>query len=255
MESRDVLIYFALLYKGDWNDIIKALEKHEIVDEELYLKMMQKVKCKICTIIDNDYPEVMKKIYKPPFVIFYYGDFSLLYKDNIIGVVGSREPLPYSIDACVEVLKNIGEKDPVIISGLALGIDTIAHKCALNNGYQTIAVLGSGIDYCYPLENYRLYDQIKYTGLIISEHPYKEIVSKEAFVFRNRLIAGLSKVLLIPEVKTKSGTLATIKYGVDFSKEILVIPHPIFDKTFNNSLIQEGAKITISNKDILDELK
>lgn len=252
LKMREVLIYFALKYKGNWELIHSAINLKEEIDINYLNVEMGKIKYNIVTLIDQNYPEQLKKIYQPPFVLFYYGDLSLLKNDFLLGVVGSRKVSDYGKKSCQKIIDDLKDEDVVIISGLAKGIDSIAHESAIRNNLKTIAVLGTGIDYCYPKENFYLYQKIKKDGLIISEYPYKELVSKNSFVLRNRLIAGLSNKLLIPEVQDRSGTLVTIRFALNYGKEIFVIPTSIFDGTYNNELIFQGATPILNGKSIFE---
>ncbi len=253
MNVREIVCYFAIKYKGDWDNIKEAFNKTEKLDDENILKKVQELKCNYVTLIDEDYPKCLKNIYKPPFILFYYGDISLLKHRHYLGVVGSRDYSSYGEKSTLSLLSGLKNLNPVIVSGLAYGIDTIAHKCALENNFKTIAVLGTGIDYCYPKENYRLYEEIKEKGLVISEYPFKETVSRNTFANRNRIIVGLSDKILIPEVKQNSGTLISVRFALNDGKDIFVVPHSIFDNDFGNTLIQEGAKLVSSSKDIIEE--
>ena len=253
-ENNKVLIYFALKYKGDWKKIYLALKyKEEYIEKEL-LEELKRINCNIVTMLDNDYPYQFKNIKNPPFVLFYYGDLSIITSKKILAVVGSRKCSSYGKEACEKVLKDLN-KEWVIVSGLAEGIDTIAHQVALDNNLKTIAILGVGIDKCYPKQNFKLYERIKEKGLIISEYPYKEVVSKMNFTFRNRLISALSNGILIPECQDKSGSLITLRYGLEQGKDIMVIPSSISLGTYNNSLIQQGAIPIICSNDIEEQLK
>ena len=146
---RNMIFYYALKYKGVWKDIYNAIKQKEEWDEEWTLEAIKKTKANWVTVIDSNYPERFKFINNPPFIIFYYGDLSLIDSDIILGVVGSRNASSYGKRACLKILSEL-DKDMVILSGLASGIDTVAHQYALDNNMKTIAVLGNGIDRCYP---------------------------------------------------------------------------------------------------------
>jgi DNA processing protein len=256
MQIKEILVYFAIKYQGDWEKILHALRNYERVDDKEVKATLSQIKSKYTTIVDEDFPPSLKDCMKPPFVIFYYGDLSLANNlSNCLGVVGSREASVYGLNACEKVISELKESSIVIVSGLAHGIDAMAHQSALQNNLKTIAILGTGIDYCYPKSNLDLYHTIKEKGLVLSEYPGTCCVGKTTFAFRNRLIASLSKMLLIPEAHVKSGTFVTIRFALDLGKDILVIPHPIFANQVNNMLIQEGAKLVATGKDILDEMK
>ena len=255
MEEKNKLLFYALKYKGDWDRIITAINFEEEIDKEEFDVAFKKMNCKYITILDPEYPSSFKHIHKPPLVLFYYGDLSLLTNRNLLGIVGSRHPTNYGKNVCEELIGGLEIKNVVIVSGLAKGIDSIAHKMALRKKIKTIAILGVGIDYCYPKENFELYNKIKEEGLIISEYPYKEVVCKKNFPLRNRLVAALSDVLFIPDVKEKSGTQITIRFALEEGKDILVVPSSIFEGLNNNFLISQGAIPVMSSKDIEEYLK
>ena len=149
MNVREIICYFAIKYKGDWDKIKEAFTKMEKIDDEEIIKKVESLKCNYITLMDEDYPRCLKNIYKPPFILFYYGDINLLKYKHYLGVVGSRDYSSYGEKATLSLLSGLKNLNPVIVSGLAYGIDTIAHKCALENDFKTIAVLGTGIDYCF----------------------------------------------------------------------------------------------------------
>ncbi len=229
MDSRKRLISYALKYNGNYNAIKKAIELNEKVEEKDYSNCI--------TIFDDIYPNEFLQLKSPPFVLFYKGNLELL-KEDKIAIVGSRKPCEYSIEATKYIATNRKE---VIVSGLAKGIDGVAHCYAS----KSIGVIGCGIDYIYPFENYYLYKRLEKDGLILSEYPHTVKPFPSNFPFRNRLIAALGKEILIMEAHEKSGTLTTINEALELGKEIKVLPFNIFDKCgkYNNELIYEGATI------------
>lgn len=247
--AKRVLLYLSLKYKGDWDLVCSNIGKEEIDDNYLN-KELSNMKFNYITILDDEYPSQLKGIYKPPLVLYYYGDITLLKRKLVLGVAGSRDASSYGLEACSKIISEIEDKDTVILSGLARGIDTIALSSARKHNFKTIAVLATGIDYCYPYENYNLYKNMKEDGLIISEYPYKEIVNKKNFTFRNRLIAAFSSMLFIPEVTDRSGTLVTIKHALSMDKEVLVVPTSIFDNQYNNHILKCGGKVITTGKDL-----
>ena len=200
--------------------------------------------------MDKEYPPELKKVYRAPIVLYYYGDISLLYKEKeALAVIGSRE--------CTEVGRTITDQlvtelapDFRIVSGLAKGIDAVAHESAIKAGGDTIAVLGSGIDYCYPYENYALYRLIKEKGLVISEYPNFTMPTQISFPMRNRIIAGLSKGILITEAKKKSGTMITVRWAQMIDKDIMCVPYRPSDESGCNQLIKEGAFMVEDSDDV-----
>ena len=196
----------------------------------------------------------LKNCFSPPFVIYYKGNKNLLYDKNILAVIGSREPTKYGIDATKKVLNELLDLENItIVSGLAKGIDAIAHQISLNHKQNTIAVLGCGLDVYYPKENFILYKDIEENGLLISEFPLGIGPDKKNFPQRNRIIAALAKSVLVCDALIVSGTQNTIRHALELDKNILAIPHPIFNESFCNKLIKEGATPILCGKDIIEE--
>ncbi len=250
---RNILIYFAIKYKGDYVKILDAIKRKEQIDKS-ELEKLKKQNIKALTCLDNNYPSYFKEMLYAPLVLFYEGDISLLDSPYRLGVIGSRQCHEYGKSATSKVLKELFDKRPVtIVSGLAQGIDTIAHQTAIENNQRTIAVLGTGIDICYPKENFTLYRRIKEYNLIISEYPFGVGPSHNNFPFRNRLISGISQKILVSEAAIKSGTQITIRYALEQNKDVFAIPHPIIEESFCNILISQGAKPIFNGLDIDEE--
>ncbi len=236
--DKKALIYYSHKYNGEYNLILKAIynkEPYECLDIN-----------NCFTIYDDIYPKEFLKLNKPPLVIYYYGNLSLLKKAKI-AIVGSRD-----VDEVASVLtKKITEilsKKYIIVSGMAKGVDAIAHENSLLNG--TIAILGSGIDYIYPKVNEALYKKICKNGLIISEYPNKAKPLASHFPFRNRLIAALGNKLIVTCAKTRSGTFTTVNEALELNKDVYVLPYRYddYNSIGSNELIEEGANIiTINN--------
>ena len=249
----EILVYFALKYNGDFDLILKALDTKEYVDEEEKKDALKQVKCSYTTIISEDYPLLLKDITCPPFVLFYYGDLSLLNK-TCIGMIGSRYPSSYGRRATRILLSQLAKEDVTIISGMAIGIDGECHREAMNNHLHTCAILGSGIDYCYPKKHEEMYQYMKEHELVISEYPLDMMPRKECFPKRNRLISGLSSKLVVIEANKKSGTMITVGFALEQGKDVLAVPSRIDDMQGCNELISQGAKIVLKGEDIIEEL-
>lgn len=253
-DSRKLLIYMAVKYKGDYEQMINAMLLKD-VDEpyEEVMKVNNSLPCKVMTYLDYDYPDRLRQIKKPPLVLFYYGDISLLDKKSI-SVVGSREYSNYGKHCTERVIAGI-IKGKVVVSGLAKGIDAIAHKAAIDNGGRTIAILGSGIDYCYPAENKELYEEIKKNHLVMSEYPFDTMPDRDHFPMRNRIVAALGNALFVPQINAyMSGTMITLNLALDLNKEVFVAPHPLGSETVNNQLLNEGATLVESKEQMLRDL-
>ncbi len=248
MNPRDYLIYLSLKFNGDYKMLMEAINKREeIPDFE-----QPNLKCNAVTVLDDDYPQELKNFYQFPLVLFYYGDLSLIKNINKnLAVVGSRRVSTYGYRKTKEIVSELA-KDVNIVSGLAIGTDSIAQKVALNSGGKVIAVLGSGIDYCYPSRNKDLYEELKKNHLVISEYPGLTEPTPDKFPFRNRLIAMFSNTILIPEAKLKSGTSVTAAYGIGYNKNICCIPHLASKESLCNNLIANGAFLVEDAKDVLE---
>ena len=227
--DRNLLIAYSLYYEGDYQKIIKAIEAEESVP---LLECLNNA----ITIYDKEYPSSLLDLNLPPLVLYYKGNLELLRKPAI-GVVGSRTPCDYALKATELLVRN--NSDKVIVSGLAKGIDACSHE----NAHETIGVLGCGIDYIYPYNNYHLFKEIEKNGLIISEYPGMVKPLSYHFPFRNRIIAGLSDRVYIMQSSPRSGTMTTVNETLELGKDIRVLPYSIFSEAgrHNNHLIYEGA--------------
>lgn len=208
--------------------------------------------------INNEkYPQKLKNIYDSPTKIYVLGNKEILNQKSI-AIVGSRNATQYGKKTAYEIAKKISEKGINIISGLAIGIDTYAHLGTLQQEKgKTIAVLGSGIDKIYPKENIQLAQNIiKSGGCILSEYPLGEKANRMNFPQRNRIISGLSDGILVVEANQKSGALITVEFGLEQGKDIFAVPGDINKPQSKgcNMLIKDGAKIVLSEQEILDEI-
>ena len=250
MEPRETLLYLALKYKGEWNPIYDDISGHKEIDEKEAQKLISTVKSKYITIVDPEYPQSLKEAYKPPFVLFYYGDISLLSDDNNkIAVVGTRKPSKYGIEMTEKLVKGIA-KDYVVISGMAIGVDAIAHRSTIASGGKTVGILGNGIDFHYLEENMDIYEECKKNHLVISEYPGNTPPNPACFPIRNRIIAGLCNNLLVTEGKVRSGTQITALLMVQKSGNVCCVPTRAEEESICNHLIKEGAYLVESIDDI-----
>lgn len=205
---------------------------------------------------DAEYPEALEEIDVPPAILYYKGDVGLL-KTNCLGVVGTREPSRYGRDYTEKFVEVLAKCSLTIVSGMARGVDSVAHRTALQNDGKTIAVLGCGIDIVYPANNVQLYDDIARDGLIISEYPIGTPSLAYNFPERNRIISGLSRGILITEAGLKSGSLITAEYAIKQNRELFVIPSALNSPRGqgSNLLLKtcQGA-IVLSPDDIISAL-
>ena len=207
----------------------------------------------------DEYPFHWKLISGMPNVFFCIGKKSILKKCNTNGavaIVGSRYPSQYSKDVTKEFTAEITNKDVVVVSGMALGIDGIAHATTLQNNKSTIAVVPGGCDVVYPHQNYDLYQRIIEDGLVISELIPGTQIIKQYFPSRNRLIAGLSDCCMIMEAGASSGTLHTASFAANQGKNVYVLPNTIYSTNSLGglALIRDGAKILLNTNEVIDDI-
>ena len=254
MKSHDILVALAVKMNGDWNAIYEFISTKQEFPEEEAKKLLKKVNSKAITCLDEAYPAYLKEIKKPPFVLFYHGDISLL-KDGskIISVVGARKNTAYGKKATEDLVGQLS-KNFIIASGMAIGIDSIAHRTAIRNGGKTIAILGCGINVCYIPDCLDIYEECKKNHLVISEYPDLTPPTIKSFPVRNRIIAGITRCLLIPEGKISSGTSITAGLMVENNGEVCCVPTDMYSNSLCNHLISYGAVLVETVQDIYDAI-
>lgn len=210
----------------------------------------------VITIFDEKYPQALKQIYDPPWVLYGKGDAELLRQPPLLAVVGSRNGTDYGKKAIAELFPSLIKKKITIVSGLAKGIDTYAHKAAIRFGGKTIAVIAGGIFHIYPAENKELALYLMKHHLVISEFPPDTKPIRWHFPTRNRIISGLCQGTFIVEAKERSGALITADYALQEGREVFALPGNIFNpyNKGTNRLIQQGAKLVAGPEDIIEEL-
>lgn len=207
------------------------------------------------TIYDEKYPKSLNYISDNPKVIYKKGE--LIEDDGLsIGIVGARKATDYGKWACEKFTRELVDMGVTIVSGVALGIDEIAHKTALDLGGRTIGVLGNGLNRVYPYKNRGLYEEIAKHGALLTEFPLDTPPLAYNFPQRNRIISGLSLGVIVIEAKEKSGSLITAHYAVDQGKEVFAVPGNINSlySSGTNKLIKDGARPLINIEDILEEI-
>lgn len=214
---------------------------------------------KIKTISKNDpaFPPVLKQLHKVPEAIYAIGNLNLLRDNKAVGVVGSRKVSSYGRTVTSRLAGELAQRGIVIVSGLALGVDSLAHRAAVAANKPTIAVLPTGIDTIYPASHQTLAKQIlEKNGLLVSEYAPGVPALKHQFIERNRLIAALSNTLVITEAAERSGSLHTARFALELGRSVMAVPGPITSplSAGTNRLIQSGASPILSSDDILDEL-
>lgn len=217
-------------------------------------QIIQQENIRLLTYTDGDYPALLREIYDHPLLLYVQG--TLKAEDaTSIGMVGTRMPTGYGSAIARKWAAQLAARGFTIISGLARGIDTHAHLGALDVKGRTIAVLGYGFGYIYPRENEQLYHAIAATGAVITEYPYKRYHGKASFPLRNRLIAGLSRALLVVESRDSGGAMITAHFANDYNRTVCAVPGPVNGSASmgTNRLIRDGATLVRNVDDIADE--
>ena len=208
------------------------------------------------TIEDDIYPQCLKEISNPPLKLYYKGNLDLLKDERLIAVVGTRNPSSYGKLCCEYMVKKMTSANITIVSGFAKGIDSIAHKTSLLAGGKTIAVIASGLDIVYPASNLSLYREIEEKGLILSEYEAGVKPFKFNFPQRNRIIAGLSKGIIVVESKDRGGSLITADLALEFNRDVYAVPGDVFSEYSKgcNNLIRDSKAKSLSNiNELLDD--
>ncbi|MBR5329452.1 MAG: DNA-processing protein DprA [Firmicutes bacterium] len=249
---------------SEWDEVL-PLSREKVANLRLYKKEVdpemieaycRKIGVKVVTVEDDDFPDYLRHVDYPPYYLYYFGtlpDPDLL----SIAVVGARKYSDYGKAATEKIVTDLVEKAGVhIVNGMAEGVDGAALKAALRAGGHPTAVLGTGIDVIYPAFHRSLYAELKEKGCILTEYPFGMQGLKQNFPMRNRLVTGLSNGVLIPEASRKSGTLHSVRHGLDQGKNIYAMPGSVFSKLSElpHYLIQSGqAKFAACAEDILED--
>ncbi|WP_235907439.1 DNA-processing protein DprA [Niallia circulans] len=238
----------------------KFLEKETIEDfysHTLHQQIQQYTQqgIHIITYFDPSYPSLLKEIYQPPWVLYAKGDLSLLQQPRQLAIVGSRDATVYSRRAVKAIMQELVNEEVVIVSGLAAGVDALAHETALEFNGKTIGILAGGFKHIYPKHNLPLAEKMMKTQLLLSEYPPFTRPQKWQFPMRNRIISGITKGTLVVEAKRKSGSLITANLALQEGRDVFAIPGSIFSKYSEgtNDLIKHGAKLVTNAADILEE--
>lgn len=218
------------------------------------LKALKKYNAVAVCPDDKEYPELLKTITDPPAVLYLQGRVDLL-QSECVAMVGSRAATAYGKRSSFSLAEKLASAGLTVVSGLAMGIDGEAHRGALSVGGATIAVLGCGLDIVYPRQNKNLYEKIRKDGLLVSEYFLGTSPDSFRFPARNRIIAGLSRGVVVVEAAKKSGSLITAEMGLEEGREIFAVPGQIdsFKSGGTHWLLQQGAKLVSSVDDILFE--
>lgn len=232
---------------------IKGFNEWDWVEKEIVLIGKQGVK--FLTLRHTDFPKALLSITDPPPYLYVKGTICRE-DDNAIAIVGTRLPTPYGIAVAEKISREMAGLGVTIISGMARGIDSAAHRGAIAGKGRTIAVLGSGIDVAYPPENKKLYEDIISNGAVVSEFPMGTPPLAANFPQRNRIISGLARGVLVAEASLKSGSLITARLALDYGRDVFALPGSITSSKSKgtNKLIKDGAKLVEDARDILEEL-
>lgn len=245
-----------LLESGILNEKIVDIitTKRDIDKIDRYMKKVKENDIKVYTIDEEEYPKNLKNIYDPPPVIYVRGNIDAE-DEKAIAVVGSRKASDYGLKTAEKLGMELAEAGITVVSGMALGIDSAAHRGALKAGGRTIAVFACGLNFVYPRSGYNLAKEIVKHGAIISEYPLGIEALPQNFPARNRIISGMSKGVVIVEANEKSGSLITADFALEQGRDVFAVPGNIGvpNSMGTNALIKDGAKMVTCIDDILEE--
>jgi len=244
-----------LISLGLEKDQAEKIVSPEILDyASRELEKIERLKFSLVTIEDKEYPGYLREIFDPPFVLYCAGKLDIL-KGPAVSVVGTRSPTPGGRAVAEKISCELASRGIVIVSGLARGIDSCAHRGALNGG-KTVAVLGSGLNRIYPKENRSLYDRIMEKGVVVSEFPLGTPPLGFHFPIRNRIISGLSMALVVVEAAQRSGSLISARLALEQDREVMAVPGSVTSPQSRgtNWLIKNGAKLVENWEDVAEEL-
>lgn len=221
---------------------------------EQEIRRAEKIGLDILCCGNDNYPALLTTIPDPPLVLYCRG--RLVPDEPSVALVGSRKATPYGLNVAQYLARDLGKAGITIVSGLARGIDASAHHAAIQSGARTLAVLGSGLDVIYPAEHRNLADSITSQGALISEFPLGTQPNRENFPIRNRIISGLSHVIVVVEASTKSGSLITARMAAEQGREVLAVPGSIFNESSQGclELIRDGVALVRNWKDVVQAL-
>lgn len=252
------------IYEAEHYDNIEGIgesDKRELSDKSLdeakrVCEKVARLNGKILVFDDKYYPDALRNIIDPPYVLYTRGELPQWERRLLIGVVGTRKNTAYGLNAVNKIVPELASRGVVIVSGMAQGIDAAASRAAIASGGKTIAVLGSGLDVIYPKMNEDLYYNILAShGLIVTEYPPGSGALPHHFPARNRIIAGLSRGVLVAEAPQRSGSLITANIALENGRDVFAVPGDISQNAYTgtNRLINKGAKLTMCAEDIISE--
>jgi DNA processing protein len=244
-----------ILGKVDYHQFLGYRKK---IDVETNFDSLSKQGIKVLTILEDTYPELLSQISSPPTVIYYKGDLLSTLSRPCIAVVGTRLISIYGQEVTQRLVEGLVSAGLTVVSGLAKGVDSVAHRATLDADGKTVAVLGSGLNHIFPVENHQLAERIVSSGgAVISEYPPEMDSLPGNFPARNRIISGLSLGVLVTEAAEDSGSLITADFATEQGRDVFAVPGPITSKLSQgpSKLLKVGAKLVTGVEDILEELK
>lgn len=239
---REKLITLSYIYNGNISKMEDAIKtKKHISINKTFIYSLKKSNINTITIVDDYYPKQLLQLHNPPLVLYTLGNINLL-NEKMSAIIGSRKNSQYSKQVCMYLVASLS-CSTVIVSGMARGIDSLAHRFAIKHNMKTIAVLGCGFEKIYPSENQSLADELALNHLMISEYPPNCMAARENFPLRNRIIAALCEDLYVIEAAQNSGSLITANIALDLGRDIYCAPGSVFNKQYIGShrLINDGA--------------
>ena len=250
---RDVLLSLDFINKEKSLLFCDERDNRNLDDLVSYMEK-ESIHCISC--YEDGFPEKLKHIHDVPFQLFYKGRLPQK-EERMVSVVGARMCSGYGKSKTLEISKLLGENGFSVVSGMAMGIDSYAHEGVLETDSNTYAVLGCGVDVCYPAKNHFLYDHILERGGILSEFPPKTKPLPDFFPRRNRIISGISDVVILIEAKERSGSLITANFALEQGKDIFALPGRISDPLSygTNSIISQGAGIILSPEKLINDIR
>jgi len=234
-------------------EAIKSTELRERAAREL--EELTKLGGEAVILEDDRYPALLRESYDPPIVLYYLGGFTLAFAQPALAIVGSRRCSTYGRNVAEKLARELAERGVTIVSGLARGVDSAAHRGALDGRGLTVAVMGTGLDSVYPKENKRLAEKIAEQGALVTEFPLRTPPLSQNFPFRNRVISGVAHGVLVVEGAERSGSLITARLAYEQGRDVFAVPGNITSaKSFGpNYLIKDGAKLVQTWRDVVEE--
>ncbi len=237
--------------------VAQALFKKEAFQRaEKELAAVQRIGCRLINWTEQEYPRTLLEIYDPPVLLYVRGDPQVLNCASI-GIVGTRRPTLYGSQMAERIGRDLAVRGLVVVSGMARGIDALAHKGALSApGGRAVGILGTGIEVIYPKENKKLFEQVLECGALVTEFPIGSHPAPENFPVRNRIVAGLPLGVVVVEGAQYSGSLITARLAMEFGREVFGVPGNVTQPVSfaPNQLIKQGAKLVTGAEDVIEEL-